>query len=314
MHHEPRELSLQRTDRAITVHYGAVTLLRYVFRPHDAPVESPRPYFHPLRTLDGDEVTIFRPHDHVWHKGLAFSLPNVGALNLWGGRTYVRGQGYTQLPNNGTMRHRAFDDGLSMQDDRVTLAERLDWLTQQGETWFTEHRDLLIALAPAQRAWVLRFGTRFVNVSGDTVVLGSPATQGRDDAGYGGLFWRGPRSFTGGDVYTPDGHGGDDLMGVRAPWLAFTGTHDGHGRRSTVVMVDAPDNPTHPTRWFVRSTPWAGVCPAPFFDTELPVAPGEAVSLRYAVVVADGDASVTDHDGARARAWAALGAAHLAAT
>ena len=77
-------------------------------------------------------------------------------------------------------------------------------------------------------------------------------------------------------------------MGVRSPWLAFTGVHDGHGRSSTVVMVDAPTNPGQPTRWFVRSTPFAAVCPAPFFDTELAVAPGDAVHLRYAMVIADG--------------------------
>jgi len=99
-------------------------------------------------------------------------------------------------------------------------------------------------------------------------------------------------------------------MGVRAPWLAFTGVHDGHNRSSTLVMVDWPansgdgrltrgDGGSGP-RWFVRSTPFAAVCPAPFFDTELPVAPGDTVHLRYAVVVADGD-------GARAEEWAALG-------
>ena len=86
--------------------------------------------------------------------------------------------------------------------------------------------------------------------------------------------------------------------------MAYTGVHDGHGRRSTVVMVDAPANPTHPTRWFVRANPFAALCPAPFFDTELTVAPAGAVSLRYAVVVADGD-------GSRAPQWAEIGAAVL---
>jgi hypothetical protein len=40
----------------------------------------------------------------------------------------------------------------------------------------------------------------------------------------------------------------------------------------------------------VRSTPFACLCPAPFFDTEVTLAPREAVVLRYAVVVADGGA------------------------
>jgi hypothetical protein len=129
--------------------------------------------------------------------------------------------------------------------------------------------------------------------------MGSPTTQGRPHAGYGGLFWRGPRSFTGGTVTVPEGSGGDELMGLRTPWMAFSGVHDGHGHTSTIVMVDAPTNAGHPTRWFVRATPFAALCPAPFFDTELTVPPGEAVGLRYAVVIADGD-------GSRAAHWAGL--------
>ncbi len=41
--------------------------------------------------LAGDTVPLFRPHDHVWHKGIAWSLPHVGEHNFWGGPTYVHG-------------------------------------------------------------------------------------------------------------------------------------------------------------------------------------------------------------------------------
>ena len=78
-------------------------------------------------------------------------------------------------------------------------------------------------------------------------------------------------------------------MGIRARWLGFPGRHDETSRSSTLVFVDAPDNPDHPTQWFVRSEMFACVCPAPFFSTEHPVADGEGVTLRYAVVIADGD-------------------------
>jgi hypothetical protein len=78
-------------------------------------------------------------------------------------------------------------------------------------------------------------------------------------------------------------------MGSRAPWLSFTGRHDEHGRTSTLVFVDAPDNPGHPTKWFVRTGIFACVCPAPFFDEEIPVPSGAVLARRYAVVIADGD-------------------------
>ena len=76
-------LRLTRDQDALAVSHGEQQLLRYVYRPTEAQLESPRPYFHPLRTLTGDCVSLYRPHDHVWHKGIAWSLPNVGPENFW---------------------------------------------------------------------------------------------------------------------------------------------------------------------------------------------------------------------------------------
>ncbi len=286
--------------RSLRVTHDDIELARYVYQPWDPQLESPKPYLHPLRTLGGDQVSLYRPHDHVWHKGIAWSLPNVGTENFWGGPTFLRGRGYAQLDNNGSMVHAGFE-ALDADSDKVRVRQRLRWDTEGGDTWFEEERDLAFAVAADDRAWTLGFGTRMRNVSGHDVVIGSPTTEGRPDAGYGGLFWRGPRSFSGGTVRTPDRTGGDELMGSRAPWMAYTGRHDDHARSSTLVFVDDPRR-EQPTQWFVRTGIYACLCPAPFFDTEHTVAPGETVDLSYAVVVADGDA-----DDDRASALAELG-------
>ncbi|MPZ80039.1 MAG: hypothetical protein GEV28_06425 [Actinophytocola sp.] len=273
-------MTVVEDPESLRISWEGTELARYVFAPWDAQVESPRPYLHPLRTLGGDVVSLYRPHDHVWHKGIAWSLPHVGPANFWGGPTFRRDVGYEQLANNGTTRHQSFSS-VSASGSAVTLAEELVWETEQGDKWFAEWRDLSFTVVPG--GWALRFATSFTNVSADEIVIGSPTTAGRPNAGYGGLFWRGPRSFTGGEVLVPGGSGGDELMGVRAPWLAFRGRHDDHGRVSTLVFVAEGD-----TRWFVRSQPFACVCPAPFFDTEVPVAPDETLTFRYTVIVADG--------------------------
>jgi hypothetical protein len=289
---------------------GDQELAAYVYRPSDPQMESPRPYFHPLRTRAGDVISLYRPHDHVWHKGMALSLPNLGRpgnaeqQNFWGGPTYVRGRGYQQLENNGSIRHREFAD-LDAAPKRIRVAERLDWITQAGEMWFDEARSFTVTAEDA--AWILTYTTVLTNVSGGPVAFGSPTTQGRENAGYGGLFWRGPRSFTGGTVLAPDRAGGDDLMGTRAPWLGFSGQHDHHGRSSTVLFVDSPPSSGPFTQWFVRSQPFACLCPAPFFDTETEIALGGAITLRHAVVIAD---NATEPDGAAH--LAELGAAALA--
>jgi methane monooxygenase PmoA-like len=297
-------MHLDRSDgRSQAVSWDRTELLRYVYAPGEAQLESPRSYFHPLRTLRGDLVSLYRPHDHVWHKGIAWSLPNVGPANFWGGPTYLRGRGYQQLPNNGRMRHDGF--GAAGTDGRTAwLAEDLTWLTEPGERWFTERRRFAVAVWPAARAWLLAFETSLSNVSGKDIVIGSPTTEGRENAGYGGLFWRGPRSFTGGRVVTPDGDGGDEYMGWSGPWLGFAGRHDEHGRASTVLFCDrtgvpgqpsdGPGYPARPIRWFVRSQPFACVCPAPFFSEEHTLADGADMTFRYDVVVAEGGLSGSD--------------------
>jgi hypothetical protein len=289
----------------------ATELFRYVYRPREPVLESPRPYFHPVRTLGGDLVSLYRPHDHVWHKGISWSLCNVGPANFWGGPTYTRDRGYRQLDNNGRMQHESFTT-LEICDQVLRIDERLSWVTQHGETWIEEQRRIRVAVLPGcargalgggqprgglggssprgeHSAWQLSFGTSMRNVTGRVIKIGSPTTEGRPNAGYSGLFWRGPRSFSGGTVITPDGPGGDELMGWRGPWLGYAGRHDGHGRASTLVFCDHPENFSVPSQWFVRTGMYACVCPAPFFSREYPLEPGQPLELGYDVLVADGE-------------------------
>lgn len=301
-------LTLSDDGAALTVRLAApetagapVDLVRYVYRPSDVQLESPRPYFHPLRTVGGDLVSLFRPHDHVWHKGIAWSLPNVGPHNFWGGPTYVRGQEYVQLDNDGSMVHEGFT-AEHADDDGVTVTESLVWVTQAGERVVKEVRTFTVTLADGAAtdatgpAWVLTFQSTMTNISGGALPIGSPTTNGRENAGYGGLFWRGPRSFTGGTILAPGFAGGEEIRGQRAPWVGFTGTHDETARRSTLVMVDSPDNPRGPSspgldpEWFARNEWFACVCAAPAFSEEIPFAPEESLTFRYAVVIADGGA------------------------
>ncbi|SNT65608.1 Methane oxygenase PmoA [Asanoa hainanensis] len=280
---EPGRTGLALThehDRSLRVNWCDRELFRYVYRPWDDQLESPRPYFHPLWTLDGRPVSLYRPHDHVWHKGLSLALANVGTDNFWGGPTYLRAYGgYAQLPNNGTQRHDRFT-----RLSAAGVTEELTWLAADGRVVFAEERTLDVSVLPSDGAWQLDVMTSLRNVGVSDVAIGSPSTEGRPGAAYSGLFWRGPRSFSGGTVRIPDAEGTDELNGARAPWMAFTGRHDGDGERATLLMADL----TGPTPWFVRSEVYAVLCPAAFAAVRT-VAPDETLVLHYRVVVADGD-------------------------
>jgi methane monooxygenase PmoA-like len=286
---------------------GDVTLLRYVHCPDVPQLESPKPYFHPVRTLDGELVTAYRPHDHIWHKGIQFAYPHVGADNFWGGVTWVRDRGYEQLPNNGAMRHVAFD-ALEADGDEARIDERLAWITEPGEHILDERRRIGVRVLGG--AWVLSLATTLSNRSGRELVFGSPTTNGRPDAGYGGILWRGPRSFTGGTVLASGGvRGEEDVMGATAPWAAFVGRHDETIRSSTIAFFDSDDNDIAPTAWFARSGPYATVGPAPFFDVEHTLAPGAELSLRYHIAIADGELDEEEIEALRPRALAGVASA-----
>ncbi|HEX9441848.1 MAG TPA: DUF6807 family protein, partial [Roseiflexaceae bacterium] len=43
---------------------------------------KPKPYFHPVCTPAGHCLTLFEPHDHVWHRGLWFTIKFINGENF----------------------------------------------------------------------------------------------------------------------------------------------------------------------------------------------------------------------------------------
>ncbi|MGK5672902.1 PmoA family protein [Micromonospora sp. URMC 106] len=268
---------MKDTGTELIAELSGVEVFRYVYRP-DTPVsESPKPYFHPIRTLASDVVTAYRPHDHRWHKGIQMTVSHLSGENFWGGGSYVHPDGYVDLPNNGTMRHTGFS---ALGPDGFT--ETLAWHTQAGEHWVDERREIAVRQLDAS-AWLMSFHTDIRNVHTGALRFGSPTTHGRPMAGYSGLFWRGPRAFTDGEVLADADRSGPRLMGEQSAWLAYAGRHDEVDRCSTLLFVAAPG-----TTWFVRTTPFPAVNPSLAFFEEVTLAPDETLSLAYRIVVADG--------------------------
>ncbi|MFI6873268.1 PmoA family protein [Streptomyces sp. NPDC050400] len=271
-----------------------VDLFAYVYRP-EAAWEAPKPYLHPVRTLSGAAVTDYRPNDHRWHKGLQMTASHLSGQNLWGGNSYVHGEGYLRLPERvGSMAHVAFDEVRADEDGNLVIAERLTWHPHDGELWAEEERRVEVRdVDPAAGTWALTWTSAVTNRRAEPLRFGSPTTHGRELAGYTGLFWRGPRAFRDGRIQTADAEG-PQVMGAQAPWLAYSGEHDGSDGHATLVFEHAPENDhagergAHPAHWFVRNDPFAAVAPSFAFHDELVLAPGDTLTRRYRVVVADG--------------------------
>jgi hypothetical protein len=247
---------------------GSHVVGTYVHRP-DVPAQvSPRPFFHPLTTLAGAAVTAFMPPDHLHHLGVGLAVPDVAGHNFWGGRTFVRGQGPTALDNHGVQRHtrwtRRAPDGF---------AEELSW-TADGCVLLSEQRTVDIR-ALSSAAWELDVAFTFTNATGSPLRIGSPATNGRPGAGYGGFFWRAPKESRPPRVFSARADGEDAVHGSRAAWLAMTG--------GDWTLVFSGADP-----WFVRAREYPGVGSALAWRRPLTLPAGGAVVRRVVTAVADG--------------------------
>jgi hypothetical protein len=289
----------QQADRLVA-RAGDQVLFEYVFEPELPPELSPRPYFHPVRTLGGTVVTDHQPADHRWHLGISYAWPVVnpggaafpGGLNFWGGPTFVRGRGYQQLDNNGRTRH------LDWNGQR----EHLEWLDPKGVRVAVERRRLgLLEVDADAGSWSLELETEIENGGPGKLRFGSPTTEGRPMAGYAGLSWRGPEPLRFAAVLlegqtaparlpqpvpVPEDRwdaAAQEEMGSRARWLALA------GGGATVAVAEHPDNPGVPNRWFVRTDVYPLVTSSPVFDRYLELEPGASLHLRHRLLVADGE-------------------------
>ncbi|MEU1696489.1 PmoA family protein [Streptomyces hirsutus] len=247
---------------------------RYVTRPELPHRLSPRPYLHPVTTLAGTAVTELSPADHTHHLGVGVAVPDVEGHNFWGGRTYVRDRGSTELDNHGSQRHTGFQ-----LRDPDGFVEELRWIAAPGE--LLRERRTVAATGLTDTAWALDFTFSLTNVTKAPLSVGSPATNGRAGAAYGGFFWRARKEASDPEVFTASAEGEEAVHGRPADWVALAGAG------WTLVFAGATEA-TRRDPWFVRAAEYPGVGSSLAHDARLPVPPGETVVRRVVTVVADG--------------------------
>ncbi|WP_374975589.1 DUF6807 family protein [Microbacterium trichothecenolyticum] len=242
---------------------------------------SPRPYLL-ARTRAGVVVTDRHTSDHAHHYGVSAALPDVNGTSFWGGRTYVREAGSQLLDNHGVQR---LDERKATADG---VAERVTWLDRTGESLLTERR--VLRIGAFERGWALNW--RSVLEAESEVTFGSPQTNGRDGAFYGGLFWRTP--FRRARAVCADGAGDERAHGSSSPWLALVSDH------ATLIARTPPGFP-----WFVRTEGYVGFGPAVAAAQRRVLHPGSALALELRIAVLDGTLADADLAAAaeRLRAW-----------
>jgi LacI family transcriptional regulator len=160
------------------------------------------------------------------------------------------------------------------------LVERLTWIDERDVAQLSEVRIITgrATRVGEREAWTLGWRSTLAANFG-ALTFGSPATNGREGAGYGGMFWRFPRWDA--TVVTRDGVGEAAAHGSRSPWLAVADLE----RRVTVLLAQPPER--DPLPWFARVTEYLGIGPAIAWDELVTVPEGGTLELGLDALLVD---------------------------
>ncbi|MFT3786322.1 MAG: PmoA family protein [Tepidisphaeraceae bacterium] len=238
---------------------------------------KPKPFFHPLCTPSGQVLTLFEPWDHVWHRGLWFTIKYVNKENFWEER---ESWGTQRTVGPITINQ----DG----DQRVSVTCRQEWVRPSGDVIFDEARafDYLV-LAPD--AYAIDFRTTLTPCA-DVLLDRTPFTTW---GGYGGLTFRGNRNWYETQLTFADGSTSNRPTPVRSKWCDLSGKIDGGDHLfAGVAIFDSPNNRRHPTPWYGGTGIGHYFNAAFLFDEPMSVKAGEPIHFDYRVFVHDGIATV----------------------
>lgn len=256
---------------SVVMRAGDVPLARYCYS--GVPF---KPYVKELFTPTGLNVLLDAPSDHLHHHGLMFGVA-VDGSNFW-----------EETPTAGKQEHGGFAEVIIAEHGGWRSAgffERVHWIPSVGQGVLEERRTIEVCHAAVLAATVLTWRSELAVPKGrqSMTLTGSH---------YFGLGMRFVRSMDNtGEFFNAAGQEGAVFRGeerlVQADWCAYTATAD--GKAVTVAMFGHPDNPRHPTTWFMMARPFAYLSATVGLHAEpLTVTAGKPLVLRYAVAAWDG--------------------------
>jgi hypothetical protein len=268
----PADLVFRQTPGSLELARGDKVVWRAVF---DG--KFPKPFVHPLATLDGTTLTDFEPADHPWHRGLWFSWKYINGVNYWEENKDTRlGEGHTVVTAAKATPH----DDLS-----ATIELEVAYRPPGKEPVLKEKRVLQFSRPDPRGHYSIDWQADFT-VGSEPVELGRTPPPGEPDGkswgGYAGLGIRLPMGIQGWHFTTSTGAKGEkEAHGKAAEWVDFTGPVGG------VTIFDHASNPRHPCPWYVsESLSFFG--PAVLFRETARFAPGERFAFRYRILVHGG--------------------------
>ncbi len=235
---------------------------------------KPKPFFHPLCTPNGNELTLMEPSDHVWHRGLWFTIKFVNGENFWEEKPAIPwGNQNTILPP--LITHK--------ENDVITVDSNLNWTRPNGETIIKEVRSWTYSPVDCD-SYTLDF-TFSLTPTADALLDRTPFTTW---GGYGGLTFRGSRNWVKTVLTFDDGSTSDRPTPKISKWCDLTGPIDGgRGSIAGVATFDHPSNLRHPTPWYGGTGIGHYYCAAFLFHEPYKLEANKTLTMKYRVLVHD---------------------------
>lgn len=250
--------------------------------------EQDKPYFHPLRTPKGHQLTLERPKDHPWHRGLWFSWKDINGVNYW-----------EEDPKKGVAVGRSIIQSVNIEKFSDFSAKIILDISYQenGLPVIEELRTLQISSPIKKDVYTIQWDQTFETLKDVRLYLERPAKHGGVRwGGYAGLSFRGSDSLSDHEFTSSSGWvNTEDITGYgeKERWMDLTAKVLGSEEYAGLTIYDYPSNPRFPAPfyvWFAKGK-HTFFTPSILFDGPMNFKRGDTFSLKYLVLVHDGKKS-----------------------
>jgi hypothetical protein len=246
--------------------------------------EQDKPFFHPIR-IKGNDLTYKRPADHPWHRGLWFSWKKINNVNYWEEdpkKGYSVGRSKIIKVKTDTRKNYS----AAIYIDLAYAPEGKDKL-------LSEKRTLYISSPDKDGNFTIDWKLHFTAKDSLLIFDRTPPLKhgGEVWGGYGGLGFRGAETLKDHIYTTSTGwttkkdHTGE---AEDAYWMDMSAIIDNQTMtEGGITIFDHPDNPRHPSPWYVwfKTGHNSFFTPAILYNGPLQLKPHSSMVLKYRVYV-----------------------------
>ncbi len=259
------QLRAERIGDRIDVYIGSLFFTSYRFSS-----DEKYPYFYPVNGPSGSSVTSMRNGTYPHHSSLFFGCDKVNGGNYWQ-EGLERGQILSIR-----------EDLLASEGDQIVIQNECVWARPGASAPIKDIRLITISV-PEDGVFQIDFDIQLQ-------MLEDVYIEKTNHSLFSVRMDPDLSVINGGVLQNADGQKGEgDTFGAESPWMDFYGTR-ASGEEGLAVFQH-PSSKWFPAPWFTRD--YGFISPTPMYwpedDKGVGLSKGEEVSLRYRVLVHQGD-------------------------